>query len=287
MSKLVLVCWPLVNIQIKKINFDCLESTLSPSKVDADSLGMILPTDFSPACFLSFWPALEADLGISQKIKDFSKSVKSGAAGAWWRTTSHRTHSESRKKCQKKCQVKVEFPREMGRGHAVVTWAPTFPSLWAIFSVRRWVRWFFSQLFLSKSFVNEQEGGGFMWMKSSWVELAFSWQLLQDLACVITSEKKIISSRRIFPLMSALAPVSWAVEVFCPFLGCFWFLFVCFFYCGLDGPFQLRLFYVFFCYRCVTMSKTKNAPNLFAGIEQDIANCNTTWAFRPFTDEHM
>lgn len=32
--------------------------------------------------------------------------------------------------------------------------------------------------------------------------------------------------------MSALAPVSWAVEVFCPFLGCFGFLFVCFFYCG-------------------------------------------------------
>lgn len=71
-----------------------------------------------------------------------------------------------------------------------------------------------------------------MWMKSSWVELGFSWQLFQDLACVITSEKKTISSRRILRLMSALAPVSWAVEVFCPFLGCFGFLFVCFFYCG-------------------------------------------------------
>lgn len=125
-----------------------------------------------------------------------------------------------------KCQVKVKFPHEMGRGRAVAAWAPIFPFFWAVFSVRRWARCFFSQLFLSTSFVNEQEGGGFMWMKSSWVELGFSWQLFQDLACVITSEKKTIFSRRILRLMSALAPVSWAVEVFLSFFGLFW-VFVC------------------------------------------------------------
>lgn len=98
-SKLIRVCWPLVNIQGNKINFDCLKSTLSPGEVDADSPGVILPTAFSPACFLSFWPALEADLGISQKIKDFSKPAKSGAAGAWQCKTNHRSRSESRKQC--------------------------------------------------------------------------------------------------------------------------------------------------------------------------------------------
>lgn len=225
-SKLIRVCWPLVNIQVNKINFDCLESTLSPGEVDADSPGVILQTDFSPACFLSLWPALEADLGISQKIKDFSKPAKSGAAGARRCKINHGTHSESRKQCPK-MPGKSGISTWDGTGSCCSCLSANFSFFRAIFSVRRWARcFFFSQLFLSTSFVNEQEGGGFMWMKSSWVELGFSWQLFQDLACVITSEKKTISSRRILRLMSALAPVSWAVEVFLSFFGLFW-VFVC------------------------------------------------------------
>lgn len=73
---------------------------------------------------------------------------------------------------------------------------------------------FFPELFLLNSFLNEQEGNFFLY---EWSQTELDLDALGSFYkswLAYNFREKIFSDRPFFPLVSALAPVSWAVEGF-------------------------------------------------------------------------